>query len=184
APAVSSFDEELEALLVDEESLVVSTATKSLTCPPGAWSKEAVIAPLIEQDLQRQDEFWQEVAKELEADAQQRIANSLEALAWEGLGLGEATGTGEGSWQGQGKEEDAKEKTPETVMTHYQPSGLSPNTRTQPQPQDSNPPQNNPHNRPGPGSLPSQPPQQPPAIIAHYCYQPPPPLASPQPSPP
>ncbi|KAG6875764.1 hypothetical protein C0993_007504 [Termitomyces sp. T159_Od127] len=121
APAVSSFDEELEALLVDEESLVVSTATKS---------KEAVIAPLIEQDLQRQDEFWQEVAKELEADAQQRIANSLEALAWEGLGLGEATGTGEGSWQGQGKEEDAKEKMPETVMTHYQPSGLSPNTRT------------------------------------------------------
>ncbi|KAG6875572.1 hypothetical protein C0993_008493, partial [Termitomyces sp. T159_Od127] len=43
-------------------------------------NKEAVIAPLVEQDLRQQEEFWQEVAKKSGADAQQRIANSLEAL--------------------------------------------------------------------------------------------------------
>ncbi|KAG6895274.1 hypothetical protein C0993_009825 [Termitomyces sp. T159_Od127] len=48
APAAPSFNEELEALLVGEEPLVVSMATKS---------KEAVIAPLMEQNLQQQDEF-------------------------------------------------------------------------------------------------------------------------------
>ncbi|KAG6892371.1 hypothetical protein C0993_003941 [Termitomyces sp. T159_Od127] len=61
APAAPSFDEELEALLMGEEPLVSDLSP---------YSKEAVIAPLIEQDLQRQDKFWQEVAKELEADVQ------------------------------------------------------------------------------------------------------------------
>ncbi|KAG6867829.1 hypothetical protein C0993_010551 [Termitomyces sp. T159_Od127] len=108
APAVPSFDEELEALLAGEEPLVVSTATKS---------KEAIIAPLVEQDLQHQDQFWQKVAKESEADAQQCITNSLEALALKGLGLGEATGAGKGSWQGQGEGVGAKERTPETTAS-------------------------------------------------------------------
>ncbi|KAG6863379.1 hypothetical protein C0993_011791, partial [Termitomyces sp. T159_Od127] len=106
APAALSFDEELEALLAEEEPLVVSMAAKS---------KEGVIAFLVEQDLWQQDKFWQEVTKESEADAQQRIANSLEALVQEGLGLGDATGTGKGSWQGQGKEEGTKEQMPETT---------------------------------------------------------------------
>ncbi|KAG6877532.1 hypothetical protein C0993_006326, partial [Termitomyces sp. T159_Od127] len=106
APAAPSFDEELETLLVSEEPLVVSLAAKS---------KEAVITPLIEQDLQHQDKFWQEIAKESEADVQWCIANSLKALAWEGLGLGEATGTGKESQQGQEEEEGTKEKTPETM---------------------------------------------------------------------
>ncbi|KAG6867202.1 hypothetical protein C0993_005797 [Termitomyces sp. T159_Od127] len=61
APVVLSFNKELEALLAGKEPLVVSMATKS---------KEAVIAPLVEQDLQCQDKFWQEVAKELEVDVQ------------------------------------------------------------------------------------------------------------------
>ncbi|KAG6876551.1 hypothetical protein C0993_002339 [Termitomyces sp. T159_Od127] len=90
-PVAPSFDEELEALLVGEEPLVVSMATKG---------KEAVIAPLVEQDLWQQEEFWQEVTKESETDMQRCIANSLEALAREGLDLGEATGAGKGSWQG------------------------------------------------------------------------------------
>ncbi|KAG6881285.1 hypothetical protein C0993_002106, partial [Termitomyces sp. T159_Od127] len=64
---------------------------------------------------QHQDKFWQEVTKKLEADAQQHITNSLEALAWEGLGLREVTGAGKGSQQGQGEEEGAKEKMPETT---------------------------------------------------------------------
>ncbi|KAG6893827.1 hypothetical protein C0993_000199, partial [Termitomyces sp. T159_Od127] len=76
ALAAPSFDKELEALLVDEEPLVVSMAAKS---------KEVVIAPFVEQDLQQQEEFWHEVAKESEADVQRRIANSLEALVHEGL---------------------------------------------------------------------------------------------------
>ncbi|KAG6881742.1 hypothetical protein C0993_000203, partial [Termitomyces sp. T159_Od127] len=83
-----SFDEELEALLAGEELLVVSTAAKG---------KEAVIALLVEQDLQQQEQFWQDVAKESEANVQRCITNSLEALACEGLGLREATGAGEGS---------------------------------------------------------------------------------------
>ncbi|KAG6876278.1 hypothetical protein C0993_004463 [Termitomyces sp. T159_Od127] len=77
--------------------------------------KEAVIALFVEQDLRHQDQFWQEVAKELEANAQRRIANSLKALAWEGLGLGEAADVGKGSWQGPEEEEETKEKTPETI---------------------------------------------------------------------
>ncbi|KAG6898751.1 hypothetical protein C0993_004543 [Termitomyces sp. T159_Od127] len=77
--------------------------------------KEAVIASFVEQDLQCQDKFWQEIAKELEADVQQCITSSLEALAWEGLGLKEATGTGKELQQGQGEGEGAKEKTPETM---------------------------------------------------------------------
>ncbi|KAG6883026.1 hypothetical protein C0993_008241 [Termitomyces sp. T159_Od127] len=82
APFAPSFDEELEALLVGEESLV------------------------------------QDVAKESKADVQWHIANSLEALACEGLGLGEATGAGKGSWQGQEEEEEeegAKETTLNTM---------------------------------------------------------------------
>ncbi|KAG6866779.1 hypothetical protein C0993_007416 [Termitomyces sp. T159_Od127] len=107
APSALSFDEELEALLVGEEPLVVSMAAKD---------KEVVITPLVEQDLWRQEEFWQEVAKESKADAQWRIANSLGALVHEDLGLEEATGAGEGSWQRQEeKEEGAKEKTPNTT---------------------------------------------------------------------
>ncbi|KAG6867525.1 hypothetical protein C0993_001641 [Termitomyces sp. T159_Od127] len=107
-PAAPSFDKELEALVVGEEPLVVSTAAKG---------KEAVIAPLVEQDLRWQEEFWQEVAKESEADMQQRSTSSLEALACEGLGLGEATEAGERSQQGQEEEEEegAKEKTPNTM---------------------------------------------------------------------
>ncbi|KAG6882257.1 hypothetical protein C0993_011354, partial [Termitomyces sp. T159_Od127] len=108
-PSAPSFDEELEALLAGEEPLVVSTATKG---------KEAVIAPLVEQDLRHQEQFWQEVIKESKADVQQRITNSLEALARQGLGLGEATGAGKGSWQGQEEEEEeegAKETTPDTM---------------------------------------------------------------------
>ncbi|KAG6883777.1 hypothetical protein C0993_003876 [Termitomyces sp. T159_Od127] len=109
APVAPSFDKELEALLAEEEPLVVSTATKG---------KEAVIALLVEQDLQQQEEFWQEVAKEFKADAQQCIANSLKVLAREGLGLGEAKRAGKGSWQGQEEEEEkegAKKKTPDTT---------------------------------------------------------------------
>ncbi|KAG6900503.1 hypothetical protein C0993_009813 [Termitomyces sp. T159_Od127] len=106
-PAAPSFDEELEALLVDEEPLVVSMAAKS---------KEAVIALLVEQDLWQQEEFWQEVIKKSKADVQRRITNSLEALAHEGLSLGEATGAGKGSQQGEKEEkEGAKEKTPDTI---------------------------------------------------------------------
>ncbi|KAG6867903.1 hypothetical protein C0993_009651 [Termitomyces sp. T159_Od127] len=48
APAAFSFNKESEALLAGKEPLVVSTAAKD---------KEAVIAPLVEQDLQRQDQF-------------------------------------------------------------------------------------------------------------------------------
>ncbi|KAG6864984.1 hypothetical protein C0993_008372, partial [Termitomyces sp. T159_Od127] len=70
----------------------------------------------MEQDLWQQKEVWQEVAKESEADAQQCIVNSLEALAHESLDLGEATGAGKGLWQEQGEEEEGtKEKTPETM---------------------------------------------------------------------
>ncbi|KAG6882654.1 hypothetical protein C0993_009730 [Termitomyces sp. T159_Od127] len=112
APAAPSFDEELEALLAGEEPLV-------LWSDLSPCSKEVVIALLVEQDLQRQEEFWQEVAKESEADTQWRITNSLEALAHEGLGLGEATGAGKGSQQEQEEEEEeeegAKKKTPDTM---------------------------------------------------------------------
>ncbi|KAG6867296.1 hypothetical protein C0993_004836 [Termitomyces sp. T159_Od127] len=60
APVVLSFNKKLEALLAGKE-LLVSIATKS---------KEAVIAPLVEQDLQCQNKFWQKVAKELEVNVQ------------------------------------------------------------------------------------------------------------------
>ncbi|KAG6875555.1 hypothetical protein C0993_008584 [Termitomyces sp. T159_Od127] len=106
-----SFDEELEALLAEEELLV-------LWSDLSPHSKEAVIAPLVEQDLRQQEQFWQDVAKESKADVQQCITNSLEALAHEGLGLEEATGAGKGSWQGQEEEEEeegAKETTPDTM---------------------------------------------------------------------
>ncbi|KAG6875843.1 hypothetical protein C0993_007145, partial [Termitomyces sp. T159_Od127] len=108
APSAPSFDEEFEALLAREEPLVVSTAIKG---------KEAVIAPLVEQDLRQQEQFWQDVAKESKADVQWHIANSLEALAHEGLGLGEATRAGKSSRQGQEeeKEEGTKETTPDTT---------------------------------------------------------------------
>ncbi|KAG6881173.1 hypothetical protein C0993_002523, partial [Termitomyces sp. T159_Od127] len=74
--------------------------------------KAAVIAPLVEQDLQHQEQFWQDVARESEVDAQRRIASSLEALALEGLGVGEAAGAGEGSWQRPEEKEGARETTP------------------------------------------------------------------------
>ncbi|KAG6894787.1 hypothetical protein C0993_010748, partial [Termitomyces sp. T159_Od127] len=106
APPAPSFDEELEALLAGEEPLVVSTAAKG---------KAAVVAPLVEQDLQHQEQFWQDVARESEVDAQRRIANSLEALACEGLGLGEGTGAGEGLRQRPKKKEGARETTPDTT---------------------------------------------------------------------
>ncbi|KAG6875698.1 hypothetical protein C0993_007949 [Termitomyces sp. T159_Od127] len=108
ALAAPSFDEKLKALLAGEEPLVVSTAAKG---------KEAVIAPLMEQNLWRQEEFWQGVAKKSKADMQQHIASSLKALAREELGLGEATGAGKGSQQGQeeGEEEGTKEKMPNTT---------------------------------------------------------------------
>ncbi|KAG6895897.1 hypothetical protein C0993_008998 [Termitomyces sp. T159_Od127] len=61
--------------------------------------KKAVIAPLVEQDLRQQKQFWQDIAKESKADMQRRIANSLEVLVHEGLSLGEATGAGKGFWQ-------------------------------------------------------------------------------------
>ncbi|KAG6864761.1 hypothetical protein C0993_008552 [Termitomyces sp. T159_Od127] len=110
-PSAPSFDEELEALLAREEPLV-------LWFDLSPHSKEVVIAPLVEQDLQRQEEFWQEVTKESKADAQRHIANSLEALAHEGLGLEEATGAGKKSWQGQEEEEEgAKEKMPDTMAS-------------------------------------------------------------------
>ncbi|KAG6895331.1 hypothetical protein C0993_009684, partial [Termitomyces sp. T159_Od127] len=112
APAAPSFDKELEALLVGEEPLV-------LWSDLSLRSKEAVNAPLVEQDLRWQEEFWQKVAKESKADVQRCIANSLEALAREGLGLGEATGAGKESQQGQEEKEEekegAKEKTPDTT---------------------------------------------------------------------
>ncbi|KAG6863256.1 hypothetical protein C0993_012323, partial [Termitomyces sp. T159_Od127] len=75
-------------------------------------SKAAVIALLVEQDLQNQEQFWQDVARESAVDAQRRIANSLKAVALEGLGLGEATGAGEGSWQRPEEEEGTREMTP------------------------------------------------------------------------
>ncbi|KAG6863934.1 hypothetical protein C0993_009841 [Termitomyces sp. T159_Od127] len=46
---------------------------------------------------------------------QRCIANSLEAMALEGLGLGAATGAGEGSWQRPKEEEGAREMTPNTT---------------------------------------------------------------------
>ncbi|KAG6875972.1 hypothetical protein C0993_006472, partial [Termitomyces sp. T159_Od127] len=65
------------------------------------------------------EQFWQEVAKESKADVQRCIANSLEALVCEGLGLREATGAGKSSQQGQEEEEKveegAKETTPNTT---------------------------------------------------------------------
>ncbi|KAG6873813.1 hypothetical protein C0993_001039 [Termitomyces sp. T159_Od127] len=103
APPALSFDEELEALLAGDEPLAVSTAAKG---------KAAVIAPLVEQDLRHQEQFWQDVARESEVDAQRRIARSLEALALEGLGAGEAAGAGEGSRQRLEEEEGARETTP------------------------------------------------------------------------
>ncbi|KAG6863098.1 hypothetical protein C0993_000174, partial [Termitomyces sp. T159_Od127] len=106
APPALSFDEELEALLAGDEPLVVSTAAKG---------KAAVIAPLVEQDLWHQEQFWQDVARESEVDAQRRIAHSLEALALEGLGVGEAAGAGEGSQQRPEEKEGARETTP--IMT-------------------------------------------------------------------
>ncbi|KAG6893284.1 hypothetical protein C0993_001510, partial [Termitomyces sp. T159_Od127] len=78
-------------------------------------SKAAVIALLVEQDLWHQEQFWQDVARESEVDAQWRIANSLEALALEGLGLGEATGAGEGSRQRSEEKEGARETMPDTT---------------------------------------------------------------------
>ncbi|KAG6871334.1 hypothetical protein C0993_003477, partial [Termitomyces sp. T159_Od127] len=75
-------------------------------------SKAAVIAPLVEQDLRHQEQFWQDVARESEVDAQRRIARSLEALALEGLGVGEAAGAGEGSRQRPEEKEGARETTP------------------------------------------------------------------------
>ncbi|KAG6863963.1 hypothetical protein C0993_009754 [Termitomyces sp. T159_Od127] len=89
ATAAPSFDEELEALLAGEEPLVL-------------WSNLSL----------------HKVAKESEVDAQWHIANSLEALACEGLGLGGATGAGKGSQQGQEEEEEeegTKEKIPNTT---------------------------------------------------------------------
>ncbi|KAG6881893.1 hypothetical protein C0993_012537, partial [Termitomyces sp. T159_Od127] len=77
--------------------------------------KAAVIAPLVEQDLRNQEQFWQDIARESKVDAQLRIANSLEALVREGLGLGEATGAGKGLRQGQEEEEGAKETMPDTT---------------------------------------------------------------------
>ncbi|KAG6859230.1 hypothetical protein C0993_004264, partial [Termitomyces sp. T159_Od127] len=59
-----------------------------------------------------QEQFWQDVARESEVDVQQRIARSLEALALEGLGVGEAAGAGEGSRQRPEEEEGARETTP------------------------------------------------------------------------
>ncbi|KAG6874092.1 hypothetical protein C0993_000870, partial [Termitomyces sp. T159_Od127] len=106
APPAPSFDEELEALLAGEEPLVVSTAAKG---------KAAVIAPLVEQDLQNQEQFWQDIARESMVDMQRCIANSLEAMALEGLGLGEATGAGKGSRQRPEEEEGAREMTPDTT---------------------------------------------------------------------
>ncbi|KAG6883210.1 hypothetical protein C0993_007381, partial [Termitomyces sp. T159_Od127] len=55
------------------------------------------------------------VAKESEADVQRRIANSLEALVWEGLGLEEAAGAGKGSRQGPREEKGTKKKMPKTT---------------------------------------------------------------------
>ncbi|KAG6867262.1 hypothetical protein C0993_005130, partial [Termitomyces sp. T159_Od127] len=74
--------------------------------------KEAMITPLVEQDLQRQDKFWQEVAKESVVDVQWCIVRDLEALAWEGLGLEEATSTGKGLQQGQEEGQGTREKMP------------------------------------------------------------------------
>ncbi|KAG6892606.1 hypothetical protein C0993_003445, partial [Termitomyces sp. T159_Od127] len=78
-------------------------------------SKAAVIAPLVEQDLRHQEQFWQDVARESKVDVQRRIANSLEALACEGLGLGEATGAGKGLQQRPEEKEGAREMTPNTT---------------------------------------------------------------------
>ncbi|KAG6883184.1 hypothetical protein C0993_007478 [Termitomyces sp. T159_Od127] len=75
-PPASSFDEELEALLAGEEPLVLWSDLS----PP---SKAAVIAPLVEQDLQNQEQFWQDVTRESKVNAQWCLANSLEALALE-----------------------------------------------------------------------------------------------------
>ncbi|KAG6899078.1 hypothetical protein C0993_001077 [Termitomyces sp. T159_Od127] len=75
-----------------------------------ATNKEAMIAPLMEQDLQQQNKFWQKITKELVADMQRHIARGLEVLAWEGLGLREATGTGKESRQGAEERQSTKEK--------------------------------------------------------------------------
>ncbi|KAG6883135.1 hypothetical protein C0993_007656 [Termitomyces sp. T159_Od127] len=88
-PAAPSFDKELEALLAGEEPLVL-------------WSN---LSP-------------RKVAKGSKADVQRCIANSLEALAHEGLDLREATEAGKGSQQAQKEEEEeegGKEKMPDTM---------------------------------------------------------------------
>ncbi|KAG6874438.1 hypothetical protein C0993_000556, partial [Termitomyces sp. T159_Od127] len=60
---------------------------------------------------------------------QWHITNSLEALAHEGLGLGEATKAGKGSQQGQEEEEEeeegTKEKTPDHSWHCYRSSNAS-----------------------------------------------------------
>ncbi|KAG6875886.1 hypothetical protein C0993_006926 [Termitomyces sp. T159_Od127] len=84
--------------------------------PPAPSFDEELEALLVgEEPLVKQ--FWQDVAKESEADAQWCITNSLEALVCEGLGLEEATGAGESSQQGQEEEEEesTKETTPDTM---------------------------------------------------------------------
>ncbi|KAG6894691.1 hypothetical protein C0993_010981, partial [Termitomyces sp. T159_Od127] len=77
--------------------------------------KAAVVAPLVEQDLQHQEQFWQDVARESKVDTQRHITNSLEALAHEGLGLGKGTGAGKGLQQRPEEKEGARETTPDTT---------------------------------------------------------------------
>ncbi|KAG6899082.1 hypothetical protein C0993_001040 [Termitomyces sp. T159_Od127] len=83
-----------------------------LTTNPHGCAREAVIALLVEQDLQRQDKLWQEVAKESEVDVQWHIASAGKRLQ-----------------QGQGEGEDAKEKTLEVTAGAAREAAMSAATK-------------------------------------------------------
>ncbi|KAG6876459.1 hypothetical protein C0993_002947 [Termitomyces sp. T159_Od127] len=82
---------------------------------PAQKGKEAIIVPLVEQDVRQQEQFWEEVARESWEDTQRHVSKALEALSQEGMGLGKATDAGKRLEQQQEREEGAKEKMPEDL---------------------------------------------------------------------
>ncbi|KAG6898851.1 hypothetical protein C0993_003555, partial [Termitomyces sp. T159_Od127] len=110
------FDNELEALLADDAPIVVSLTQKD---------KEAIIVPLVEQDVRQQEQFWKEVVKESWEDTQRHVSKALEALFQEGMGLGKAIDAGKGLEQQQEREEGAKEKMPEDLAGAAVPGSTS-----------------------------------------------------------
>ncbi|KAG6898548.1 hypothetical protein C0993_006047 [Termitomyces sp. T159_Od127] len=76
----------------------------------GLRSKEAITTPLVEQNLRRQDQFWDEITWKLLKDAYCQVTKELDALVHEEMGMEEATGTCNSLGQGKEREESAKEK--------------------------------------------------------------------------